>query len=77
MINQFLLAQSAGRSADELLDDCIKQLGSIPPEANFGFLYLSDHLADQAREASIDVLSGRRSMAGMGSGSGSGTTPKI
>jgi small ligand-binding sensory domain FIST len=50
MMDQFLLAQSAGRSGDELLDDCIKQLGSIPPEANFGFLYLSDHLADQAGE---------------------------
>jgi len=48
MMDQFLLAQSAGRSGDELLDDCIKQLGSIPPEANFGFLYLSDHLADTA-----------------------------
>ena len=48
MMDQFLLAQSAGRSGDELLADCINQLGSIPPEANFGFLYLSDHLADQA-----------------------------
>ncbi len=50
MMDHFLLAQSAGRSGDELLDDCIKQLGSIPPEANFGFLYLSDHLADTAGE---------------------------
>jgi len=48
MMNQFLLAQSAGRTGDELLDDCLNQLGSIPPEANFGFLYISDHLADQA-----------------------------
>ena len=48
MMDQFLLAQSAGRAGDELLDDCINQLGSIPPEANFGFLYLSDHLSDQA-----------------------------
>lgn len=49
MMDQFLLAQSAGRSADELLDDCLNQLGHIPPEANFGFLYLSDHLADQSK----------------------------
>ena len=47
-MNQFLLAQSAGRGSDELLADCINQLGSIPPEANFGFFYLSDHLSDQA-----------------------------
>jgi len=44
-----MLAHSAGRSGDELLDDCLKQLSSIPPEANFGFLYLSDHLANQAK----------------------------
>ena len=47
-MDQFLLAQSAGRSGDELLDDCLNQLGSIPPEANFGFLYLSDDLSGQA-----------------------------
>jgi len=50
MMDQFLLAQSAGRSGEELLNDCLNQLGSIPPEANFGFLYISDHLADQAEE---------------------------
>lgn len=45
-MKQFLLAQSSGASADELVNDCLNQLGSIPPEANFGFIYLSDHLAD-------------------------------
>lgn len=48
MMNQFLLAQSAGRSSGDLVADCLNQLGSIPPEANFGFLYLSDHLSDSA-----------------------------
>ena len=47
-MNRFLLAQSAGRAGNELLDDCLNQLGSIPPEANFGFLYLSDDLSDAA-----------------------------
>jgi small ligand-binding sensory domain FIST len=47
-MNRFLLARSAGHSANKLLDDCIKQLGSIPPEATFGFLYLSDYLLDEA-----------------------------
>ena len=47
-MNRFLVAQSAGRAGEELLEDCLNQLSDIPPEANFGFLYLSDHLADQA-----------------------------
>jgi small ligand-binding sensory domain FIST len=48
MMDQFLLAHGAGQSGDLLLDDCLNQLGDIPPEANFGFLYLSDALADMA-----------------------------
>jgi len=54
-MNRFLLAYSAGRPADALLVDCLNQLGSIPPEANFGFLYLGDYLSDQA-EAVIGRL---------------------
>jgi len=48
MMNRFILAHGAGQAGDRLVDDCLNQLGSIPPEANFGFLYLSDHLADAA-----------------------------
>ncbi|MFT5115534.1 MAG: small ligand-binding sensory domain FIST [Parasphingorhabdus sp.] len=48
MLNQFLIAHSTGPSVDELLTDCINQLDQVPPEANFGFLYLSDHLAGSA-----------------------------
>ena len=55
MMNRFLLAHGAGQAGDELLDDCLNQLGDIPPEANFGFLYLSDQLADAA-EPLIDRL---------------------
>ncbi|MDH3450467.1 MAG: histidine kinase, partial [Gammaproteobacteria bacterium] len=47
-MNRFLLAHCAGQPGDQLLDDCLNQLGSIPPEVNFGFLYLSDQLADKA-----------------------------
>ncbi len=47
-MNQFLLAHSADKATIELLDDCLQQLGRIPPEANFGFLYLSDLLIDEA-----------------------------
>ncbi len=47
-MNQFRLAHSADKPAPDLLDECIKQLGDIPPEATFGFLYLSDLLVDEA-----------------------------
>ena len=48
MMDRFLIAHGAGETGDRLLDDCLNQLGDIPPEANFGFLYLSDALADSA-----------------------------
>ncbi len=48
MMDQFLLAHAAGQSGDQLLDDCLNRLGDIPPEVNFGFLYLSDQLANSA-----------------------------
>lgn len=47
-MKQFLIAQGSGRAADVLLEDCLKQLVDIPPEANFGFLYLNDQLSDSA-----------------------------
>ena len=47
-MKQFLLAHSTAQSSEQVLADCLNQLGSIPAEANFGFLYLSDYLADQA-----------------------------
>ena len=47
-MKQFIIAQSSGNAAVDLVNDCLNQLGSIPPEANFGFLYFSDHLADSA-----------------------------
>jgi len=48
MMDRFLLAHGAGQPGDVLVDECLKQLGHIPPEANFGFLYLSDALAGMA-----------------------------
>jgi len=30
-----------------LCDNCLEQLGDIPPEATLGFVYLSDHLGEQ------------------------------
>jgi len=47
-MNTFLLAHCANNSTADLLDECIKQLGDIPPEATFGFLYLSDLLSEES-----------------------------
>jgi len=46
-MNQFLFAHSANKPTTDLIDECIKQLGDIPPEATFGFLYLSDLLLEE------------------------------
>jgi len=48
-MKKFLLAHSTGESGDEILTQCLQQLGELPPDANFGFLYLSDHLLEQAQ----------------------------
>lgn len=47
-MKQFLLAHSADQPTEQLLASCIEQLGEIPEEASFGFLYISDALASQA-----------------------------
>lgn len=47
-MKKFLLAHSSEKHADALLEDCLKQLGEIPAEASFGFLYISDHLCEQS-----------------------------
>jgi len=43
----FLYAHSGGSDAGKLIEDCLEQLGDIPPEATLGFVYLSDHLGEQ------------------------------
>jgi len=47
-MKKFLLAHSAGESADDILTECLRQSGKIPAKANFGFLYISDHLLESA-----------------------------
>jgi small ligand-binding sensory domain FIST len=41
----FALAQ--GENLEDLLDSCLAQLGSLPADANLGFLYATDQLARQ------------------------------
>lgn len=46
-MQQFLLAHAAGGDGTALLERCLAQLGSVPPEASIGFVYASDKLAGQ------------------------------
>lgn len=48
-MEKFLLGHSANKSHTELVEDCLKQLGDIPPEASLGFVYVSDYLNEQMR----------------------------
>ena len=46
-MDTFLYAHSAGPGLDQLLEDCLEQLGDIPPEATLGFIYVTDHLGEE------------------------------
>lgn len=45
-MDRFLLAHSQGERLNAMVDDCLEQLGDIPPEATLGFIYASDHLGE-------------------------------
>ena len=43
-MKQFLFGHSCGQPADHLVEACLSQIGTIPEEANFGFIYATDSL---------------------------------
>lgn len=45
-MDQFLFARSSGSAGEELIADCLRQLGEPPAQANLGFVYASDALTD-------------------------------
>ncbi len=45
-MDTFILAAAHGISPDDLLGSCLRNLGSVPSEANLGFLYATDTVAD-------------------------------
>lgn len=49
-MQRFLVGHSGGRSARELVDDCLHQIGPIPREANLGFIYATDELSNDLRD---------------------------
>lgn len=54
-LEHFLLAHTTGTEAKEIVRDCLEQLGELPADANFGFIYASDALAREL-EATIRLL---------------------
>ncbi|MCW8955320.1 MAG: FIST C-terminal domain-containing protein [Gammaproteobacteria bacterium] len=48
-MDKFLLGHSANKTHTELVEDCLQQLGDIPPETTLGFVYVSDYLNEQVR----------------------------
>jgi small ligand-binding sensory domain FIST len=46
----FLLGHARSPEWDKALEQCLQQIGYVPPEANLGFLYLTDLYADQAAQ---------------------------
>lgn len=44
-MERFHLAHAAGGDGGQLVDACLSQLGPLPPEASFGFVYATDALS--------------------------------
>ena len=45
-MQQFLYGHSSSQPVDQLVEECLSQIGTIPEEANFGFIYATDSLAE-------------------------------
>ena len=45
-MESFKLAHSAESDWQTALEDCLQQLGDIPPETHLGFIYITDHFTD-------------------------------
>lgn len=51
----FLLGHAQSPDWDKAAEQCLQQIGYVPPEANIGFLYVTDLYADQV-QAIVDFL---------------------
>ncbi len=49
-MNTFFHVASHGDSTETVLQDCLQQLVNCPPSANFGFIYVSDLIADSLKD---------------------------
>ncbi|MGI9302084.1 MAG: FIST signal transduction protein [Gammaproteobacteria bacterium] len=46
-MQRFLLGHSIGKNASDLVKECLDQIGDVPDDANFGFAYATDAVADE------------------------------
>lgn len=46
-MTQFLYAHASGTDTDEIVRDCLQQLGSVPAEFTLGFIYNTDLIGEQ------------------------------
>ena len=54
-MEQFLFASARDQAPERLLADCLDQLGPPPEHANLGFVYASDHLADDLAHLVLEL----------------------
>jgi len=43
-MERFLIGVATEQKAEELVEDCLRQIGQVPPEANLGFIYATDRV---------------------------------
>ena len=46
-MQQFPFGYSSGQYAGQLAEDCLSQIGNLPEEVNFGFIYATDVVATE------------------------------
>jgi small ligand-binding sensory domain FIST len=54
----FQIGHASGADAETVIESCLAQIGQVAPDANLGFVYASDALADQLGEI-VTTLSER------------------
>lgn len=54
-MDQYLLAQSEKADSVEALRDCLEQLGELPADASFGFIYATDVFAPRMSDIMRDL----------------------
>ena len=57
-MQRFLLGHGSGQPPGRLVEDCLHQIGDVPDEANFGFIYATDTLASKLDDILV-ALKGR------------------
>ena len=54
-MQQFLFASAEDADAVTLVTECLNQIGEIPADANLGFVYATDRIADAMRDVLVQL----------------------